>query len=89
MKVQVENLRRGPQFTGDKAELTFDVRAGESYYIDIRLLKNKNGHNYIAYPNKKRENGFGEQVFVRLYDWGKDRNDEFGKAVLEALKVHL
>lgn len=84
--IEIENYRKGPQFDGDRSLATFDVRRGESFYIDLRLLSNKNGHKYVAYPVKKRRGSDGKDMYVRVYDWGKARNEEFDKAVMESLK---
>lgn len=84
--LEIENYREGRQYDGDKSVATFDVRRGDSLYIDIRMMINKNGHQYLAYPSRKRIGHDGKESYVRLYDWGKKRNEEFDQEILEALR---
>jgi hypothetical protein len=84
--LQIENYRTGRQYDSDKSLATFDVRKGESLYIDIKLMVTKNGHKYLVYPSRKRVGHDGKEVYVRFYDWGKRRNEEFDKEIMEALK---
>jgi hypothetical protein len=85
--ISIENYREGRQFDNDKSLATFDVRRKESLYIDLRLMVHKNGHHYLSYPTKKRTNYRGETEYVRFYDWGKKRNEEFEHEVLEVLRA--
>lgn len=86
MRVEIENVRMGKQYETDKSEATFDVRMDASLYIDLRVMKNKYGHYFLAFPTRKRKDAFGDEKYVRVYDWGKDRNEQFEKAVIEKMK---
>jgi hypothetical protein len=39
MEIEIENWRPGIQYDSDKSLATFDVRVGESLYLDLRLMK--------------------------------------------------
>ena len=88
-EMNIENYREGPQKDNDKSIATFDVEHKGSRYIDLRVLISKSGKYYIAYPSKKRVGHDGQDSWIRYYDWGKERNIEFDKMVLEALEPYL
>lgn len=84
--MEIENYREGPQNDKDKSIATFDVTYKGSRYIDLRLMVSQKGHHFISYPSRMRTDKDGKPIYLRLYDWGKDRNEEFDKLVLEAVK---
>lgn len=84
--IEIHNYRPGKQHDFDKSLATFDIVRGDSTYIDLRLMQNKHGHYFLLFPSKKRKDFLGKDIFLRLYDWGKKRNDEFSKEVLDELK---
>lgn len=87
--MQIENYREGPRKDGDKSIATFDVSYKGSRYIDLRLMKSQKGHHFISHQSKMRTSPEGANTFVRIYDWGKERNQEFDRMVLDALKPFI
>lgn len=84
--MEIENYREGPQRDSDKSLATFDVSHKGSKYLDLRLMITKNGKSFISYPSRARTTRSGETEYLRLYDWGAERNKEFDALVLEALQ---
>jgi len=86
MEIEILNVREGAAHDKDKSLFTFDVKAGSSFYIDLKIMPSSKGGKYIVYPSRKRQDPLtGKESWLRLYDWGKERNEQFDKAVKETL----
>lgn len=86
--MEIENYRAGLE----NVIAIFDVYCGPNStvrYRNLKLLKSKTGKTFIAYPSFGTDQPDGKKTWTPYISFSKEKQEEFEKKVMEALKPFL